>query len=149
MNPSLLFASVRPPVIDLPHWITAMDAELISKVVHITKSKPGLWRLAAPYDDKDVFDPWREDDTPFSLWNLPANQAELLAPGRYAAEALFGTQAVLLDSAIDEKAVLQLSERRGERRETGGFYLEGMQDLPGLGKLLDLAGWSLIPIAPD
>ena len=146
---SLFFGSPRPAVLGRPHLITALDGEFIAKVVHLTTSKPGLWRLPAPYDDKDVFDPWREEETPFSLWNLPANQAELLAPGRYAGEALFGTKAILLDSSIDEPAAAALAEFKGERRDDGGFYVEGMQDLPALPELIELTRWALIPVAPD
>lgn len=148
MPPSLFFSAPRPPVVDLPHLITAMDAELIGRVAHLTKSKPGLWRITAPYDENDVFDPWR-DEAPFREWELPANQAELMAPGRFANEALFGTKAILLDSAIDEAAVLALAEVRGQRRDNGGFYVEGLHDLPVLPRMLQLTRWSLMPVAPD
>jgi hypothetical protein len=149
VTPSLFFSSPRPAVVDLPHVITAMDGELMARVVHYTGSQPGLWHLAAPFDPNDVYDPCRDAETPFSLWNLPANQAELLAPGRFAAEALFGTSAILVDSAVDEKAVAALTEIRGRRLETGGFRVDGMQDLPALPQLMDVAGWALIPVAPD
>jgi|GEM_PF-3238639 hypothetical protein len=148
MSPSLFFTSPRPPVVDLPHLITAMDAELIGRVAHLTKSKPGLWRLSAPYDENDVFDPWREE-VPFREWELPANQAELLAPGRFAVEALFGTKAILLDSAIDEAAVSALADLRGKRRDNGGFYVDGLHDLPVLSQALELTRWALLPVAPD
>jgi len=85
----------------------------------------------------------------FRQWELPANQAELLAPGRFAAEALFGTKAILLDSAIDEAAVFALADVRGQRRDNGGFYVDGLHDLPVLPKLLELTRWSLLPVAPD
>lgn len=149
ISPASFFSSARPAVIDLPHLITALDGELIAKVVHLTQSKPGLWRLPAAYDEKDVFDPWREEETPFSLWSLPANQAELLAPGRYAAEALFGTKAFLLDSCIDEPAVAALADSKGARLDNGGFYVEGVQDSPVLPQMLELTRWALIPVAPD
>ena len=149
LTPSLFFTSPRPAVIELPHLITAMDAELMAKVVHLTRSTPGLWHLPAPYDENDVFDPGRDPETPFSLWSLPANQAELLAPGRFAAEALFGTHAVLLDSAIDERAALALTETRGQRKENGGLYVDGLHDLPALPKLMEIARWALMPVAPD
>jgi hypothetical protein len=148
MTPALFFSSPRPGVVDLPHIITAMDAELIGRVAHLTNSKPGLWRLTAPYDENDVFDPWREA-APFRQWELPANQAELLASGRFAAEALFGTQAILLDSAIDEAAVFALTDVRGQRRDNGGFYVDGLHDLPALPQLLNLTRWALMPVAPD
>ena len=148
MAPSMFFSAPRPPVVDLPHLITALDAELIGRVAHLTKSKPGLWRLSAPYDENDVFDPWR-DEAPFREWELPSNQAELFAPGRYAAEALFGTKAILLDSAIDEAAVLALADVRGQRRDNGGFYVDGLHDLPVLPQLLELTRWALMPVAPD
>ena len=45
LTPSLFFSSARPAVIDLPHLITALDAELMAKVVHLTQSTPGLWHL--------------------------------------------------------------------------------------------------------
>jgi hypothetical protein len=148
MEPSLFFTALRPAVVDLPHIITALDAELIGQVAHLTKSKPGLWGLSPPYDENDVFDPWRET-APFREWELPANQAELLAPGRFAAEALFGTKCILLDSAIDEAAVFALTDVRGQRRDNGGFYVEGLHDLPALPQLLKLTRWSLMPVAPD
>ncbi len=148
MTPALFFTSPRPAVVDLPHLITAMDAELMGRVTHLTKSKPGLWGLSAPYDENDVFDPWRET-APFREWELPANQAELLTPGRFAAEALFGTKAILLDSAIDEAAVFALTDVRGQRRDNGGFYVEGLHDLPALPQLLKLTCWALMPVAPD
>ena len=148
MSPSLFFSAPRPPVVDLPHLITAMDAELIGRVAHLTKSKPGLWRLVAPYDENDVFDPWRAE-APFREWELPVNQAELLAPGRFANEALFGTKAILLDSAIDEAAVFALADVRGQRRDNGGFYIEGLHNLPVLPQFLKLTRWALMPVAPD
>ena len=148
MTPAHFFSSPRPGVVDLPHIITAMDAELIGRVAHLTNSKPGLWRLSAPYDENDVFDPWREE-APFRQWELPANQAELLAPGRFAAEALFGTKCILLDSAVDEAAVFALTDVRGQRHDSGGFYVEGLHDLPVLPQLLNLTRWSLMPVAPD
>ncbi len=149
LTPSRFFSSARPAVVDLPHLITAMDAELMAKVVHLTQSTPGLWHLPAPYDENDVFDPGRDPETPFSLWSLPANQAELLAPGRFAAEALFGTHAVLLDSAIDERAALALTENRGRRMDNGGFLVDGLHDLPALPKLMEITRWALMPVAPD
>lgn len=149
MTPGLFFTSPRPAVVDLPHLITALDAELIAKVAHLTGTAPGLWRLPAPYDEEGVFDPWRDEETPFSLWSLPVNQAELLAPGRYAAEALFGTKAILLDSSIDEPAAAALADFKGERRDNGGFYVDGVQDLPALPRLIELTRWALIPVAPD
>jgi hypothetical protein len=148
MSPALFFSSPRPEVADLPHLITAMDAELIGRVAHLTKSKPGLWRLVAPYDENDVFDPWREE-APFRLWELQANQSELLALGRFAAEALFGTKAILLDTAIDEAAVFALTDVPGQRRDNGGFYVEGVHELPILPQLLNLTRWALMPVAPD
>ena len=149
VTPDLFFGSDRPTVLQLPHLITAFDAELMARVVHLTQSAPGLWRLPAPYDEADVYDPWRDPETPFRLWSLPANQAELLAPGRFANEALFGTNAILLDSAIDESAAIALTEIRGRRKENGGFYVEGLQDLAALPQLLELTRWALIPVAPD
>ena len=148
-TPALYFGSACPSVLQLPHLITALDAELMAKVVHLTQSAPGLWRLPAPYDEADVYDPWRNAETPFSLWNLPANQAELLAPGRFANEALFGTTAILLDSAIYEKAVRALTEVRGERKENGGYYVDGLQDLEAFPRLLEICRWTLMPVAPD
>jgi len=149
LTPSLFFSSARPAVSDLPHLITALDAELMAKIVHLTQSTPGLWHLPAPYDEHDVFDPWRDPHTPFSLWSLPANQAELLAPGRFAAEALFGTSVVLFDSAIDERAALALTETRGQRKDNGGFYVDGLHDLPALPSLMKITRWALMPVAPD
>ena len=72
----LFFSSAQPAAVDLPHLITALDAELIGKVAHLTKSKIGLWKVPAPFDEQDVFERAREA-APLSAWMLPANQAEI------------------------------------------------------------------------
>ena len=59
------FSSLQPAALHLPHLITAIDADLLGKIVHMTKSKPGLWGVAAPFDENDVFDRARES-APFS-----------------------------------------------------------------------------------
>lgn len=149
-SPSLFFSVPQPAVTGLPHIITALDGELIAKVAHLTESTPGLWHLPAPYDENDVFDPWRDAEaTKFSAWSLPANQAELMAPGRWAQEALFGTHAILLDSEVDEAAVIAVAQLRAERKDNGGFYQERFQDWPGLPRLLEITSWALLPVAPD
>jgi hypothetical protein len=62
---------------------------------------------------------------------------------------LFGTKAVLLDSAIDERGVLGLAAIRGQRKDNGGFYIDGLHEMPEMAKLLELTRWSLMPVAPD
>src|SRR6266511_1258045 len=48
------FSVARPPALELPHLITALDAEFIGKLVHLTKSEPGLWPVPAPFEEHDV-----------------------------------------------------------------------------------------------
>ena len=142
------FQSARPPAIELPHLITALDAELMGKVVHLTKSKPGLWNVAAPFDENDVYDRARES-APFSAWALPANQAEVLSFGLLVQEAVFGVKLMMLDANFDEATLTRLAVSTGERLETGAYVTRGYQDLPELRELVEQCGWALIPIGPE
>lgn len=150
LSPGLFFSVPDPAASSLPHLITALDADLLGKVAHLTGSKPGLWHLPAPFGEDDVFDPWRDaTQTPFANWGLPANQAELLGGGRWTTEALFGTGCVVLDSALDEPAVVSVAQLRSERHDNGGFYHEHFEDWPGLPRLLAVTPWALLPVTPD
>src|SRR5262247_3529459 len=91
------FRSRHPKVAELSHLVTALDAELIGKLAHLTKSKPGLWPVAAPFDENDVYDRARET-APFQAWALPANQAEVLAFSPGIQEAVFGVKLMMLDA---------------------------------------------------
>ena len=142
------FQSVRPPVIELPHLITALDAELLGKVAHLTKSKPGLWGVAAPFDENDVYDRARES-APFSAWALPANQAEVLSYGLLVQETVFGVKLMMLDATFDEVILARLAVSTGERMETGAYVTRGYQDFPELRELVEQCGWVLIPIGPE
>jgi hypothetical protein len=146
--PATFFASSRPAALNLPHLITALDAELIGKVAHLTKSKPGLWPVPAPFDEQDVYDRARES-APFAAWSLPANQAEVLAFGPIIQEAIFGTKLMFLDAAFPEEALVQLAVLRGERLATGAYVTWGFQELPQLPELVERCGWALIPIGPE
>ena len=142
------FSNPHPVVLDLPHLITAIDADLLGKIVHLTKSKPGLWGFVAPFDENDVFDRAREA-APFSAWALPGNQAELLSFGPLVQEAVFGIKLMMLDAAFDEATLLRLAITSGERLETGAYIVHGYQDLPTLAELVGLCEWVLIPIGPE
>lgn len=142
------FSSPHPAALDLPHLITALDAELLGKVVHLTKSKPGLWGVSAPFDENDVFDRARES-APIAAWAFPANQAELLSFGPLVQEAVFGIKLMMLDADFDEDTVARLATTTGQRLETGAFIVHGYQDLPALGELIERCGWVLIPIGPE
>lgn len=142
------FSSPHPAALDLPHLITAIDADLLGKIVHLTKSKPGLWGVAAPFDENDVFDRARES-APFSAWALPANQAELLSFGLLAQEAVFGIKLMMLDASFDEPTLVQLATTSGERLETGAYITHGYENLPTLAELVERCEWVLIPIGAE
>lgn len=142
------FSSPHPAALGLPHLITAIDADLLGKIVHLTKSKPGLWGVSAPFDENDVFDRAREA-APFSAWALPANQAELLSFGMLAQEAVFGIKLMMLDASFDEPTLVKLASTSGERLETGAYITHGYQDLPTLAELLERCEWALIPIGAE
>lgn len=142
------FTSAQPPAAGLPHFITALDAELIGKVAHLTKSKPGLWPVAAPFDENDVFDRARES-APFNAWALPANQAEVLSFGPVVQEAIFGVKLMMLDASFDEATLVRLAVTTGQRLETGAYVTRGFQDLPELPQLVEQCGWVLIPVGPE
>ena len=148
LSTTQFFSSAQPPAVGLPHFITALDAELIGKVAHLTKSKPGLWPVAAPFDDNDVFDRARES-APFNAWALPANQAEVLAFGPVTQEAIFGVKLMMLDANFDEATLARLAVTTGQRLETGAYVTHGFQDLPELPQLVEQCGWVLIPVGPE
>jgi hypothetical protein len=100
--PATWFESPDPAVLSLPHLITALDAELIGKVTQLTKSRPGLWNVPAPFDEHDGFDNLREA-APLSAWGLPLNQGEVQALGPLVAEAIFGVKLMFVDAAADER----------------------------------------------
>lgn len=142
------FESARPPALSLPHLITALDAELIGKVTHLTRSKPGLWNVPAPFDEHDVFDNTREG-TPLAAWAEPLNQGELQAFGPFVAEAVFGAKLMFVDSAADQELLTTKAVTTGRRLETGAYVTQGYQDLEALPEILDRIGWALIPIGPE
>jgi hypothetical protein len=142
------FSSEQPPVIGLPHFITALDAELIGKVAHLTKARPGLWPVPAPFDENDVYDRARESAS-FNAWALPANQAEVLAFSPAIQEMVFGVKLIMLDANFDEATLFRLAVTTGQRLETGAYVTRGFQDLPELPQLVEQCGWVLIPIGPE
>jgi hypothetical protein len=142
------FSSAEPPAIGLPHLITTVDGELIGKLAHLTKSKPGLWNVAAPFDEHDVYDRARES-APFAAWAYPANQAEILSFSLLVQEAVFGVKLMMLDANFDEGTLARLAVTTGQRLETGAYVTQGYQDLPTLPQLIEQCGWALIPIGPE
>lgn len=142
------FSTPHPAALDLPHLITAIDADLLGKIVHLTKARPGLWGVVAPFDENDVFDRARES-APFSAWALPGNQAEVLSFGALIRESLFGIKLMILDASFDEPTLVRLATTTGHRLETGAYVTHGYQDLATLGELVERCGWVLIPIGPD
>lgn len=148
LSDTQFFGSPRPAAAELLHLITALDAELIGKMAHLTKSKPGLWPVAAPFDENDVFERARES-APFNAWALPANQAEVLAFSHVIQEAVFGVKLMMLDANFDEGTLARLAVTTGQRLETGAYVTRGFQDLPELPRLIEQCGWALIPIGPE
>jgi hypothetical protein len=142
------FSSATPSVIELPHLITALDAELIGKVAQLTKARLGLWQVPAPFDEDDVYDRARES-APFAAWALPGNQAELLSHSPFIQEAIFGTKLIILDAAFDEVTLARMAVATGQRLETGAYVTRGFEDLPELPQLVAQCGWMLVPVGPE
>jgi hypothetical protein len=142
------FSSSRPAALALPHLITALDAELIGKVSHLTRSKPGLWPIPAPFDENDQFDNTRES-APLASWALPLNQTEVQGLRWHVAEAVFGSKLMFVNSEADETVLAQLAVPPGRRLDTGAYVTDGYEDLAALSELLDRIGWALIPIGPE
>jgi hypothetical protein len=142
-----LFFNPAPPVAALPHLITILDGELIGKISQLTKARPGLWPLPAPFDENDQYNEMRES-AKFADWGLPLNQSEVQGVGRMVKEALFGANLMLINSAVDEARLTPISQTQGQRLENGAWFTPGYQDIPQLVKIVELAGWVLIPIGP-
>jgi hypothetical protein len=136
---SAFFASEEPSAGRAPHIITALDAELLGSLVRINGAKLGVWHQAAPYDENDNYQPYRED-VPLSAWNLAYNQGELLELAGYTSTLVGGNETLIVDSACDEKALLEAEESLGE-----GAYA----DLPDFPKLLQKIGWVVVPIGEE
>jgi hypothetical protein len=141
------FESARPATLSLPHLITALDAELIGKLTQLTKSKPGLWNIPAPFDEHDHYDNMRES-APLAAWGLPLNQGEMQALSPLVAEAIFGASLMFVDSAAEEHFLAEKAVRTGRRLETGAYVTQGYHELPGLPEIVEQIGWALIPIGP-
>lgn len=144
---SELFFNPNPVVAELPHLITLLDGELLGKITQLTKSRPGLWPLPAPFDEDDSYNEVREQ-AKFAHWGLPLNQAEVQGLGRLAKDALFGANLLLMSSDIDEEKMTPLAQTRGQRLPNGAWFTPGYQDIPTLIAVVELAGWVLIPVGP-
>ena len=129
-------------------YLAPRYAELIGKVSHLTKAKPGLWRLPAPFDEQDRFDNTRET-APLGAWGLPLNQREVQSFGPLVAEAVFGSKVMFVDSQMEEEFLLRVATSPGSRHTTGAWVTRGYEDLPQLPEVVERAGWLLIPIGPE
>jgi len=142
------FASPAPAALRLPHLITALDAAMIGKVSHLTRSRPGLWRVPAPFDADDQFDDTRAN-APLAAWALPLNQAEIQGLRWHVAEAVFSTKLMFVNCHSDEASLIALATPAGRRLDTGAYVTEGYEDLASLPELLEPIGWTIIPIGPE
>ena len=142
-----LFFKAERAAVELPHLITLLDGELIGKLSQLTKSRPGLWPLPAPFDENDNYNEARAT-AKFADWGLPLNQAEVQGIGRVAKDALFGANLLIMNSAIDEAPIAPLAQTHGQRLENGAWFTPGYQDIPDLTRVVELAGWVLIPVGP-
>jgi hypothetical protein len=143
-----LFFLAEPAVATSPHLITILDGDLIGKISHLTKTRPGLWPLPAPFDENDQYNEVRESAR-FANWGLPLNQAEVQGVGRLVKEALFGANLMLLSSSVDEARLTPIGQTQGLRLDNGAWFTPGFQDHPQLAKIIELAGWVLIPVGPS
>jgi hypothetical protein len=142
-----LFFEPEPSAAGMPHLITILDGDLLGKVSHLTKSRPGLWPLPAPFDEADHYDEVRVA-AKFADWGLPLNQAEVQGMGRLVKDALFGANLLIMSAAIDEALVGPLAQTHGQRLSNGAWFTPGYQDIPHLPQIVEAAGWVLIPLGP-
>ncbi|HYG77474.1 MAG TPA: hypothetical protein VEK08_20875 [Planctomycetota bacterium] len=133
------FASPDPSAARVPHLITAFDAELLNALVRINGAKPGVWNAAPPYDENDLYQPFRED-LPFESWSLAYNQGELLELSGYSNTLVFGNDTMIVDSSADKEALKNAEQSKGE----GGYH-----DLPDFAELLSRIGWALMTVGPE
>jgi len=136
---SALFSSDDPSAAKTPHLITALDSDLLGALLHINGAKAGVWHAAAPYDDKDNYQPFREN-VPHSTWALAYNQGELLELTGYSGSQVCGSDTIIVDSTCDEKLLTEAEKTLGE-----GTYA----DLPDFPKLLQKIGWALVAIGEE
>ena len=150
MNPSAatLFPTAHPPLARLPHLITALDAELLGNIAHLTKANLALWPVPAPFDENWQFDNTRES-APLSEWSLPHNQAEVLGLRWNAAEPIFGGKVLIVDASSDERLLMELATPMGRREATGAYVTPGYEELETLPRLVEQSGWALIPIGAE
>lgn len=142
------FESPQPPALGLPHLITALDAELMGQVAHLTRSRPGLWHVPAPFDEENRFDNMRTS-APLEAWSSPLNQAEVQGLRFYVSEAIFSAHLMFVDSAADEKILTTLAVTTGRRLETGAYVSQSYADISTLPALIEQIGWALIPLGPE
>jgi len=142
------FSTPQPPAAELPHVLTALDAELLGKVAKLTKSALGIWGLPAPFDDQDRFDNTREA-APISAWALPLNQNEILSCSNLVQEAVFGSNLMFVDSNTPTDLLARLAVSPGRRLDSGGWVAGGFQDLAALPELLKTCHWALIPVGAE
>jgi len=136
---NFFFASEQPSAARVPHIITAFDSELLGALVHVNGAKPGVWHAAAPYDENDSYQPFREN-LALSAWSLAYNQGELLELAGYTNTLVFGNDTIIVDSAADEKMLLEVEATLGE-----GSYA----DLPDFPNLLQKIGWAIMAVGAD
>ena len=142
------FMSARPPAVELPHLLTALDADLIGMVSRLTGVNPGLWNEPAPYDDDNRYDEVRETAS-LAAWGLPPNQAEIRSFSPRVQEAVFGSHVMLVDAEADPATLARLAVTPGARDESGAWMVRGYEDLPELPELLTVCQWALIPVGPE
>jgi hypothetical protein len=139
------FSAPDPVAVEMPHLVTALDAELLGKMAHLTRCGVGLWNLPAPFDEEDCFDDTRETAR-FSAWALPLNQAEILGFSPRVREAVFGGKMMFVDARFDETTLTRLAVSPGRRLETGAWITRAYHDLPELQELVEQCHWALIPL---
>ena len=150
MNPSAatLFPTAHPPLARLPHLITALDAELLGNIAHLTNANLALWPVPAPFDENWQFDNTRES-APLSEWSLPHNQAEVLGLRWNAAEPIFGGKVLIVDASSDERLLMELATPVGRREATGAYVTPGYEELETLPQFVEQSGWVLIPVGAE
>jgi hypothetical protein len=142
------FATPQPPAADLPHVLTALDAELLGQVAQLTESALAIWDLPAPFDDQDQFDNTREA-APVSAWALPLNQHEILSFSLLVQQAVFGSPLMFVDTRTPTELLARLAVSQGHRLDSGAWVVPGFQDLSALPELLESCGWALIPVGAE
>ncbi|MEN6497153.1 MAG: hypothetical protein ABFD16_22895 [Thermoguttaceae bacterium] len=79
----IAFGTMNPAIATLPHWVYRLSRVAVPTVLDVAGGKGGIWGEVPLYaeDGTDYIPPWEPAPNDFVLWEVPANQARVLAGG--------------------------------------------------------------------